>query len=66
MLGGLLRKGGFGISKENFADALDRHIKMDSDEFINCETCWNYYLEKSGQKDDVPTPEKLFEIKQAQ
>ena len=58
-----VRKGGFGISKENFADTLDRHIKMDSDEFINCEDCWNHYLERSGKKDKTPTPEYLLEIK---
>lgn len=59
-----VRKCGFGISKHNFGDALSRHIQMDSYEFISCEECWNYYLEKSGEKDKRPTPEKLLEIKQ--
>jgi len=60
-----VRRGGYGaITKDNFSQAWYRHLHMDSDEFVSCENCWNYYFERSGKKDEIPTPEKLLEIKQ--
>ena len=60
-----VRKSGYGaITKENFSQAWFRHLHMDSDEFVNCEDCWNYYLLKTGQEYSLSSPEELLKIKQ--
>ena len=53
------------VVRENLSDAFHRHIRMDSDEFINCEECWQYFLLKTGQEYSIPSPKEWLKIKES-